>query len=320
MSVTSPPGQPPGPFRRLKGVESLSALEIPNSVTSIDPLPDPKPFTAKFTEPGMAFYLIPENSAAKSIILDNSTSGRIRPNPEDPSQKVFAIGFGFPPMEPNILIRFGRLDPTRDLTIDGGVIPVEDECYFTVNPLSGEIKLHDLSDHQFTELWQGGKCRPDWVDVGTFRTCNVPFDRESRLAMGPAAFRLIPRPTATKEEADAFRAERIAYAKRPTPNMPLSPMEPIRAPWQLWAVRSRAVGRFADTIFLPARLAQQRQVCVDYKRVNNLGGPSEGSVIRVLEAQSHRPLACKVVQDTVRTSAQAREDTDYNRNPIRNES
>ena len=293
---------PPKPLRR-KALESLSPLDIPDHVTSIEPVPDHKPFTTNLGEKGIAFLLIPMNHAAEVIVRDNSSSGRVRTNPEKSGKSIFLINLDTPPKAPGKLIRFGRLNPFCDLLFDADEFPVEDECCFTIHPETGELQLHDLSDHQLTELWQGGKCRPDWSDSGTFRTCDVPLDKESYLSFGPAAFRLVPRPTSTREECDAFKDDLIAYAKQPISNKPLKPVNPIRAPWNLWALGPLALGRFTDVLFLPSRQppSERRQAVVDYTRINHLGGASQGAVYRALETQSHRPLACKVVKGSLVT-------------------
>jgi hypothetical protein len=295
---------PPKPLRR-KAFESLSPLNIPDHVTSIEPVPDPKPCTTKPSDKGIAFLLIPVNHAAEVIVRDNAGSGRVRTNPEKSGTSMLLINLDTPPKAPGKLIRFGRLNPFCDLVFEGDEFPVEDECCFTIHPETGELQLHDLSDHQLTELWQGGKCSPDWSDSGTFRTCDVPLDKESYLSFGPAAFRLVPRPTSTREEFDAFKDELIAYAKQPISNKPPKPVNLIRAPWKLWTLRPLALGRFTDVLFLPSRQppSERRQADVDYIRVNHLGGASQGAVYRALEAQSHRPLACKVVKGSLVTSS-----------------
>jgi hypothetical protein len=313
MSPTSAMSPPPVNLKPIKRrtLDSLMPLEIPDSIASLDSLPNPKPFTTKLGESDIAFLLIPINAAAEAIVLDNVTSERLRPNPENLRHKMLLISLDAPPNIAGKLVRFGRLDASRDLIFDADEFPLEDECCFTVHSQTGELRLHDLSDHQLTELWQGGKCRPDVFDAGTFRTFEVPLDKESYLSIGPAAFRLIPRPTSTREEFDAFKSDLIAYAKQPVSEKRLSPMPPIRVPWQLWSVRSRAIGRFNDTLFLPSRQPQRQQVCVAYKRVNQLGGPSPGMVVRVLEKESHRPLACKVVTLVNPSAEHTSQYTDY---------
>jgi hypothetical protein len=308
-SVMSPASKnltPLKPLRR-KALESLSPLDIPDHVTSIEPIPDPKPFTAKLGEDGIAFLLIPMNHAAEVIVRDNASSGRVRTNPERLGKSMLLISLATPPKAPGNLIRFGRLNPLCDRAFDTAEYPLEDECCFTIHPDTGGLQLHDLSDHQLTELWLGGKCRPDWSDSGTYRTCEVPLDKESYLCFGTAAFRLVPRPASTQAELDAFRDDMIAYARQPASNKPLKPTSTIKTPWKLWALRHLALGRFTDVLFLPSRQppSERRQAVVDYIRINHLGGASQGAVYRAMEAQSHRPFACKVVKSTfVRPSDQ----------------
>jgi hypothetical protein len=207
------------PLQLSKSLKSLMSL-----MSQVPHVPTPKPFSAKIEEPGGVFFLVPINATADAIVLDNVNSGQVRTNPEDPLKSMSLIGPDIAPKVPGRLVRFGRLDSLSSVVLNADDYPLEDQYQFKILTETGELMPHNLSEHQFTELWQGPNYSPMWLDANTVRSCVVPLDRESYFVMGTAAFRLIPRPTTTQQELDAFRDKRIAYAKQ---SIPEESQEPI---------------------------------------------------------------------------------------------
>jgi hypothetical protein len=212
----------------------------------------------------------------------------MRWEPDDPSKRFLRFGSQLRSKTPGYLAKFGRCVFTSDVVLGKGWSK-NDQCYFDVHPVTGEVLLHDVSTRENTHLrdiydqTEQIRKRP--------RKCVVLLDREWIFVIGRADFILKPR---RAQDPETLTRERLSFIHQPVPEEYEGTYEGTvhrMSTFDLTSVATSGHNTRLNTPFQP-ELGNE----IIYSKVKRLGGGSQGNVYEVVDMYTGEHHACKVIQ------------------------